>query len=158
MGRAGGLAHVRSVWRRIVMAKTTEAKHKTRIYWKDYLYIAPAVLFIGIFFYHLDFLYLSLELFRVGWILDDDIQRDQQLCQSVSRSQFSHIGLKYPDLGRLFHGYLSASASAVRNYDNQKLCTDPFQKCILFSHSALGDGGRHDYGNSALHLWASPDF
>ena len=32
------------------MAKTTEAKHKTRIYWKDYLYIAPAVLCIGSFF------------------------------------------------------------------------------------------------------------
>lgn len=46
------------------MTKTTEVKRKNMIYWKDYLYIAPAVLFIGIFFITSIFYTIRLSFFE----------------------------------------------------------------------------------------------
>ncbi len=40
-----------------------ETKQKTKIYWKDYLYIAPAVLFVGIFFISSIFYTLHMSFF-----------------------------------------------------------------------------------------------
>lgn len=46
------------------MAKVKEVKRKERVYWNDYLYIAPAVLFVGIFFVSSIFYTLHLSFFE----------------------------------------------------------------------------------------------
>lgn len=46
------------------MVKAKKIKQKKRIYWKDYLYITPAVLFVGIFFVTSIFYTLHLSFFE----------------------------------------------------------------------------------------------
>ena len=41
----------------------TAAKKKKKYYWRDYLYIVPAVVMIGGIFHIIDFLYTAFKLF-----------------------------------------------------------------------------------------------